>query len=283
MSQRLIDIGGYRLGLRVSGQGSPAVICLASAGGAHQEWAEVVPAVAATTTVVTYGRPVLGGSDPLPLELRGLRVGGEWVARQLRTLLTTAGIEPPYVLATGSIGAWIADQYAALWPDDIAGLMLVDPSPVSEFQGVVDGWGDITEGDEPGGLCLSWQVGHADQQTRAPENRAGRFVVVSGAPGYWLRGSPVAWHQPLTRAEVDAQWVVMQREWAQRLAAPQVVAAHAGHHVYREQPELVAAVVQEIVDAARAGRPVAFTATRLGAVGGRLADIEEVRRGDWRR
>jgi pimeloyl-ACP methyl ester carboxylesterase len=226
----LVDVGGHRLDLRVAGEGSPAVICLSSSGGAHEQWEKFVPLLSDTTTVVTYGRPALASSDPLPADLRGVLCGGAWPAEQLRTLLAAAEIPPPYVLVTGSIGGYIGDQYAALWPDEVAGLVLIDPTPLREFPGVIRDPDIFDDSDPPwDGLRISRQMAYVDQRDRMARNRDGRFVVLSAAVGRWLRNTPMDWHQPLTLAEVDAHWVVMQREWVRRLEATPIVADRAGH------------------------------------------------------
>jgi pimeloyl-ACP methyl ester carboxylesterase len=267
----LVDIGGYRLDLQVTGEGSPVVVCLSSLGGAHEQWSRLMPLLSDATAVVTYGRPTLGGSDPLPEHLREVR-GAAWSAEQLRTLLDAAGITPPYVLVTCSLGSYIADQYAALWPGEVAGLVLIDPSPPRDYPGV-EREGDIYDDDEEGsggGLHFHRHLIFAEQAERVAENRDGRFVVLSAAVGRWLRNEARAWHQPLTLAEVDERWVVMQREWAQRLRAVHVGSDHAGHFVQFEHPELVALVVREVVNAARIGRPAEFDAEALAAVMGTL-------------
>ena len=265
----LIDVGGYRLDLRVTGQGAPAVVCLSSAGGAHEQWAKFVPLVSDATTVVTYGRAGLAGSDPLPEEQRG-PVGGAAPASELRTLLAAAAIPPPYVLATGSIGGYIADQYAALWPGEVAGLVLIDPSMLRELTGTNDRGDVFDDADDNAGYVIDRKVVYAEQAARVAANRGGRFVVLSAAVGRWLRNVPRPWHRPLTLAELDEQWNVVQGEWAARLQALHLQAADAGHHVHLDAPELVAFVVREVVAAARAGRPVAFDADALAAVGGQL-------------
>jgi hypothetical protein len=75
---RLVSLGDYRLAARVAGRGSPAVVCLSALGGDHEEWEGVVERLAPITTVVTYGRPALGGSDGLPPEIaRRAEVGDQ--------------------------------------------------------------------------------------------------------------------------------------------------------------------------------------------------------------
>jgi pimeloyl-ACP methyl ester carboxylesterase len=104
------------------------VVCLSCAGGAHDEWAAVAERLGGTVEMITYGRPGLGGSDRLPRALAGGTQSLGWAATQLRGLLHQADLAPPYVLVTSSIGSWIADLYTARWPDDVAGLVLIDPT-----------------------------------------------------------------------------------------------------------------------------------------------------------
>ena len=114
MQQSLVEVDdGVRLAVHRTGTGSPPLICLNAAGGAHAEWTDLVDRLSAHTQVITYGRPALGGSDPLPGHLTGRLQTIGWAAAQLRTLQHNAAIAPPYVLLTSSIGSWIADQYAA--------------------------------------------------------------------------------------------------------------------------------------------------------------------------
>ena len=126
--ERLIDVGGYRLSIRTVGQGSPAVVCVPALGGAHDDWLDVASILAETTTVVTYARPGLGDSDQLPAGEAAIPRDGRWIATQLRALLRNAGVPPPYVLTSGSIGAFVVDQFAATWPDEVLGLVLNDPT-----------------------------------------------------------------------------------------------------------------------------------------------------------
>ena len=63
----------------------------------------------------------------------------------------------------------------------------------------------------------------------------------------------------------------MQREWADRLQAPRVVANTAEHHVYRDEPRLTATVVRAVVEATREGQSVSLAEPQIAGVGGRLA------------
>ena len=274
----LIDVGGYRLSIRIVGEGGPAVVCVPALGGAHDSWLDVVSELAETTTVVTYARPGLGRSDQLPPEEAAIPRDGRWIATQLRTLLRNAGVPPPYILTSGSIGAFVVDQFTVAWPDEVAGLVLNDPTGARPYVGVANPDrpyatenGDLQDADEGGGITFSGALLKTFLTVAAPANTDGRFVVLSSAVGRWLRSTPGEWHRPLSLADIDMQWREMQSEWAARLHAVHLIAATAGHHIYREEPQLTAAVVRAVVDGARAGQPVAIDQTRIAAVGAKLA------------
>lgn len=270
--ERLVEVeDGVRLMIRQEGAGSPPVVCLSCAGGAHDEWAEVAARLSPLTQVITYGRPSLGGSDPLGPDRAGRPQSVGWAALQLQALLRNAGIEPPYVLLTSSVGSWIADQYAALQPKEVAGLVLVDPTMVSAWPEItkedllVDG-----DDDEPGCIRLVWEDCYAEMARSVPPAQP-RRVVVSGSDGRWERdSSPSAWHQPLTLSQVDMRWQAAQREWAQRLGAVHVVADVAGHFVHREQPDLVAYLTTAVVDAARISASLDLDGAGVAAQAGQL-------------
>ena len=275
-AERLVDVGGYRLSIRIAGSGSPAVVCVPALGGEHGDWLDVAEDLAATTTVVTYARPGLGRSDQLPADEAVIPRDGQWVATQLRTLLRNAGVPPPYVLTSGSIGAFVIDQFAAAWPGEVAGLVLNDPTGARPYVGLANPDrpyatenGDLPEGDE-GGITFSGALIQTFLSVPAPANRDGRFVVLSSALGRWLRSTPHEWHRPLTLADIDVQWREMQVEWVERLHAVHLIAHTAGHHIYEEEPELTATVVRAVVEAVRQGCPVALDADGIGAVGARL-------------
>ena len=268
MIRDLVDAGdGVRLAVHRSGFGTPAVICLSCAGGAHDEWSAVAARLQTVTEVVTYGRPSLGGSDPLPRNHPNREQSVLWSATQLRTLLTNSSIAPPYVLLTSSIGSWIADRYAAAWPDEVGGIVLVDPTMVTAWPQL--GWREpVVDGGDAGCCRWDWTDGF-DELTRHVPRRDLRCVVVSGSDGHWERNpTGSAWHEPLTLAEVDLLWQESQREWVDRLSALHVVADTAGHFVHRDEPDLVVSVTAAVVEAERAAVPIDLDPARVAAVGG---------------
>lgn len=118
---RLIDIGGHRLHLHSAGTGCPAVILDAGLASTSLSWAYVFHEIAQFTHVCSYDRAGLGWSEPGPKPRTTSRIVAE-----LRTLLQKAGIPPPYVLVGHSFGAFTVRMFAARYPNEVAGIVLID-------------------------------------------------------------------------------------------------------------------------------------------------------------
>lgn len=86
---QLVDIGGRKLHLYCTGQGSPAVILEAGLALGMVTWRHVQSEVAVTTRVCSYDRAGYGWSDPGPLPR-----SASHIARELHVLLEKAGIGP---------------------------------------------------------------------------------------------------------------------------------------------------------------------------------------------
>jgi pimeloyl-ACP methyl ester carboxylesterase len=117
------DVGGYRLHLNCTGSGSPTVVLQSGLGEFSPSWARIAPAVGRTTRVCAYDRAGQGWSGDAPRIQDGLRA-----AADLHTLLDRAGEDGPYVLAGHSIGGSYAMTYAARYPEQVAGMVLLDAS-----------------------------------------------------------------------------------------------------------------------------------------------------------
>ena len=121
MPGQLVDVGGYRLHLSCTGTGSPTVILEPGQGGVSSDLGWIAPTVAQGTTVCVYDRPGRGWSDAAdnPQD-------GDQIAADLHTLLERAHIPGPYVLAGHSFGGLYVLRFAAMFPDQVAGMVLLD-------------------------------------------------------------------------------------------------------------------------------------------------------------
>jgi pimeloyl-ACP methyl ester carboxylesterase len=106
-----------------AGIGSPTVILDSASVDTVSSWHWITTEVAKVTRVCAYDRPGLGWSDLGPEPRDATQNAG-----QLHTLLDRSGVKPPYVLVGHSFGALYARLYAAMYPDDVSGVVLVEGS-----------------------------------------------------------------------------------------------------------------------------------------------------------
>ncbi|MEO3745999.1 alpha/beta hydrolase [Plantactinospora sp. B5E13] len=116
------EVGGRRLMLHRSGTGGPSVVFLPGAGLVGLDFLELQEATAGFTTSVLYDRAGTGWSDNVELP----RTPGA-VTDELRSLLRAGEVPAPYLLVGHSLGAFYARRYAQRFPDEVAGLLLLDP------------------------------------------------------------------------------------------------------------------------------------------------------------
>lgn len=129
MPGQLLDVGGHRLHLNCTGTGSPTVVLEPGAGEMAANLAWITPAVSRTTRTCVYDRPGRGWSDPA--EPRS----GAQLAEELHVLLDRAGVPGPYVLAGHSFGGLYVLAYAARYPDDVSGMVLIDSTSPAATSG----------------------------------------------------------------------------------------------------------------------------------------------------
>ena len=116
------------------GDGAPAVVIVAGAKASAADWTEAAPgapnvfdAVGEFTEVCAYDRPgtpvgeAPSRSDPVPQPT----TAADAVA-DLHALIGAADVATPVVLVAHSYGGVIARLYARTYPDDVAGMVLVD-------------------------------------------------------------------------------------------------------------------------------------------------------------
>lgn len=174
---QLIDVDGQKLHINIQGRGSPAVVLESGIGASSLSWSAVQPKIAQFTCVVSYDRAGLGWSEG-PAAPRTV----ETMVNELRGLLNAAEVPPPYILVGHSFGGLLVRAYAALYPREVAGLVLVDPVGIST-------WAECSK----------------------PEQRRIRLGVSLGKRGAWLA------RIGLVRAALAT--LVAGRTWFPKLAA----------------------------------------------------------------
>src|ERR1700738_4057068 len=128
-SPQLVDVGGYHPDVVRSGSGTPPLILVGGLGNALDTWAQIVASAAELSTVVAYSRSGLGRSEPGPS-----KHAAKDSVLELHALLTKLNLKPPYVLVGASYGGILVRLYTSLYPNEVAGLVLVDASHEQQVQ-----------------------------------------------------------------------------------------------------------------------------------------------------
>jgi pimeloyl-ACP methyl ester carboxylesterase len=126
---RWIDIGQKRkLYVVEKGSGTPAVLFEAGIAATTLNWHHIQENVSRFTLTAAYDRSGLGWSSPC----RTTRTPSN-IAAELHTMLQSAGIKPPYILVGHSFGGLVMRRYAVTYPEDVAGVVLIDPMRCEEW------------------------------------------------------------------------------------------------------------------------------------------------------
>jgi pimeloyl-ACP methyl ester carboxylesterase len=126
---RMLDVPGCRLHLIDSEAArAPAVIFESGISASCLNWTHVRTEVSAFARACAYDRAGLGWSELASTPRVTTRL-----IEELHALLGEAKIPSPYVLVGHSFGGLLVSAYAARYPNDVAGLILVDPLPVTEW------------------------------------------------------------------------------------------------------------------------------------------------------
>jgi pimeloyl-ACP methyl ester carboxylesterase len=279
---RLVDVGGRRLHLLAMGEGTPAVVIVPALGSNVLEWVRVLRGASAETTVCAYDRAGLGWSD----RQHG-PAGIDAMAGDLHALLKAAGIAPPYVVAGNSMGGVVARRFQARYPEDVAGMLLIDSSHEDQARRLGAGaWDSLWRAARRqlrilglrrigarlgliGGLdaaSLAWETvpeyeGAAKALTLSTKERSGvaREMLVLGRP----QGRPQdlgalplavlsAGSESRRKWPLFASWVQMQDELAGLSSdSAYMYAVNAGHNVHLDDPGVVVQAIRDLVERCR--------------------------------
>ena len=121
-------VNGNRLYLNCTGSGSPTVVLFNGLGERTPSWAWVQANVSATTRVCSFDRAGEGWSGG-----KATTQNGPQMASDAHALLAAAHVPGPYVVAGHSVGGTYALVYAEQYPNQIAGVALIDSSTPYQF------------------------------------------------------------------------------------------------------------------------------------------------------
>jgi pimeloyl-ACP methyl ester carboxylesterase len=286
----LVDIGGDReMYMECQGTGYPTVVFVAGAQDRAETWSTtkdpseqaVLPAIAETNRVCAYDRPgtILATgegeedfkpsrSDPVPQPTTL-----QDHAADLHALLKASGEgKRPYVVVGHSMGGAVSRLYASEYPEEVSGLVLVDPTPFEAANSLTAEqwalWKPLLGGppsEEALELypALEWSDNDRNlaQASAAAPLKPMPFIAFQSDKPFDLSPFVEDGTLPMTAEEAEQFRILLYNAWHDAIGdlVSQVPGAkfiddpHSGHYIHQEQPQLVIDSIREVVDAARVG------------------------------
>lgn len=264
---QLIDLGGYRIHLYCTGQGSPTVILEHGLDGSYLDWRKVQPQIASLTRVCSYDRAGYGWSDRSPQP----RVPSV-MAEELHSLLKKAGEQPPFILVGHSMGAFNALRFADRYPEAVSAVVLVDgthPEEVLRFPWKQKVLLRLLQFTTPFGLprLRKWCGGRDPelQGLKAAVNCRARVFrtqyeqrAAFPASAAEMRDATLALKIPLvvisrdpavgSRPAGEQRWAQLQRGLLEFSSnSTQVVAGGSGHDIPGQRPDVIVEAVRRLI------------------------------------
>ena len=280
----MVDVGDYSMHLYCTGEGgAPTVVMDSGLGGTVLDWQLVQPEVAQFARVCTYDRAGMGWSEPGAQPRTS-----QQIVEELHALLGNAGVQGPYVLVGHSFGGTNVQLYASQYPNEVAGMVLVDSATEDEMLVTLTEelrgspvWNKILA--TIGVTRLPYTLGGETDQRTAISTHAKDIYEVSDERTSWeesfeqRRASPLslgdkplivlttgAFQVPpdagIPQEQIDS-FLEAHSEFQADLPlhsqnSEQIIAEDSGHYIHWEQPDLVIDAIRRVVEAARNGSSV---------------------------
>jgi len=286
---QLVDVGGYKMHINCTGQGSPTVILEAGMGYYSLFWANVQPEVARFTRVCSYDRAGYGWSElgPHPRTANA-------EMEELHTLLVNANVQGPYVLVGHSLGGMLVRVYAHNYSGEVVGMVLVDsyheerpirnPELTKLNQDAAGQFRIFALLSSTGIMALA---PHTIPNPGLPDDAYEQLQAITATTGYFemflaesnaveessaevralkitrfgnmplivLSAGRQETIASLSAAENQHLWEEMQSQQSELAAlssdSKQIIAEQSGHFIQLDQPELVIDAIRQMIEANR--------------------------------
>ncbi len=232
------------------GTGPVTVVLAAGAGQTSLTWSSLRSRLTSSARVVTFDRPGFGESPPSRSARTPTRI-----AHELRHVLEALNLSGPLVLIGHSMGGVHVLRYAALYPEDVAGVMILDTPPPGFKQSRLT----LLTSEERAerqrvlreGLATTPEVVRLEREgAQVPSewdfsdfpDQLPLVVIVADSQDFGELGSPLA-HRKL--------WIESSRDWLGLSSrAGLTVAEGSGHMVHHDRQEMVIEHVLSLIAAA---------------------------------
>lgn len=238
------NIDQHRVEYALSGEG-PVVVFENGLGGRMDWWSKVLPELAGEARLFAYNRPGYGASDEVTTPRDGAHV-----VEELRGLLRAKQLPPPYILVGHSLGGLYMQLFARRYPNDVAGLILVDSTHPRQLEGAgaYENWPLWVR------MVFALLTSDVDRQEFAAIEATGKEVLALPSFG----DKPVlvlsALRPTEERSELADDANAKRRDMIRLYPGARQIWVDSGHGIPLEKPEEVSAAIREVLKVFRSHR-----------------------------
>ena len=259
----LVDIGTHKLNYISMGSGSPSVVIDVGFGESYNSWMTIAETISAMTRVVMFDRAGYGQSEPGPFPRTCRQESIE-----LKALLDSAAIAPPYILVGHSLGGLNAQYFAGQYPELVEGMILLDPPPLEWIAG--KGFPELRKmaEDQTSGMQTAYQ---SMLKSDNPDDRKkGEFIKTLYSEHNEMFGTSarlvseiksfgsilvtvIASGKPNEHFGMDAE--AFQKFWNEQCGliadksenGKYILIIKSSHHIHKDAPEKVIAEINNLI------------------------------------
>ncbi|MDH3375590.1 MAG: alpha/beta hydrolase [Gammaproteobacteria bacterium] len=224
------------------GVGTPVIVLESGLGPSMTTWAPIFESLAEITRVFAYDRPGYGHSS-----LHQYPETARELAEQLRQNLITTGHSPPYLLAGHSAGGLYVNVFARLYPNDVAGVVLIDATHPSQFE--------YFREEQPilySTFITTSAMGKTRYEATILKNMHTEFASIGRFPDVPLVVLTAEKSSIFETQKMRNKWLEFQQDLASMSTkATHKVVAGSGHFIHKDKPNIVINEIKEIVAASR--------------------------------
>ena len=212
----------------ISGRGCPVVVLQSGLGDGQAVWQDLAPLIEPTHTVFRYDRPGRGQHP-----FTGAPRDPCTIAAEQRALLQRAGLPPPYILVGHSLGGLYQFAYLRLYPDEVAAVVLIDPTHPDHWRSLQREHPDLALLMKGVRMTLFSQAdrGEFDAQSLCLDQLPppiGRVIPTTILASWQRRPEEQAMVPMLDR---------LRQDWLRLIPGTQLqTVVDAGHYIQRERP-----------------------------------------------
>jgi pimeloyl-ACP methyl ester carboxylesterase len=228
--ERYVNIDQQKYRIKEFGIGEITVILESGMSDSLEVWGEIPDSVAKYARVFLYDRADIGKSGPSKNERTIPNIVFE-----LRSILKNQNIIPPYILVGHSLGGLITRYFAGNYPDEVKGLLLLDPAPESY-------WNSMSKKD----LKKYIKGGNEWYETKFPEKYRKEWAQFIPNLKY-MKNLKIDKHLPVILVSATAwNWYKYHEDILVGFENSKHILLEGEHQIYKNHPDLIVKYIDEL-------------------------------------